>query len=76
MKETKNTYRPAPQLLNAVEASVRLGLSPKTLANWRSSGGGPRFVKIGAGVVRYPVAEIDAWVERHLLENTSQQTAA
>jgi hypothetical protein len=36
-------------------------LQPKTLANWRSSGGGPPFYKIGSRVL-YDDADVDAWL--------------
>jgi hypothetical protein len=42
--------------LSAAEAAVRLGLEPGTLANWRWSGQGPRFVKVG-GRVRYRLCD-------------------
>jgi len=35
-------------------------ISIKTFANWRSTGRGPNFMKVGARVF-YPAAEIYAW---------------
>ena len=32
----------------------------RTLANWRSTGEGPRYTKIG-GRVLYPVADVTSW---------------
>jgi hypothetical protein len=40
-------------LADPQNAAVFLGLKVKTLANWRSEGRGPPWVKIG-GRVRYP----------------------
>lgn len=34
-------------LLRPEEFAAMLGLSPRTLANWRSKGNGPTYVKIG-----------------------------
>lgn len=34
-------------LLTPSELAVMLGMSPRTLANWRSTGKGPPYVKIG-----------------------------
>ena len=34
-----------------------------TLANWRTYGRGPAYVRLGR-LVRYPVAELEAWIER------------
>lgn len=36
----------------------RWGVTTKTLANWRSRGTGPTYVKVG-GMVRYPMADVE-----------------
>ena len=46
--------RTRTQFLTPAQMAERLGVKPKTLANQRSSGTGPKFVKVG-GAVRYPV---------------------
>ncbi len=38
-------------------------ISPRTLANWRSSGEGPAFTKIG-GRVLYPLDKVMEWEEK------------
>lgn len=45
-------------------ASVYVGVSEKTLANWRSLDRGPTFVKIG-GAVTYRVEDLDAFIAAH-----------
>lgn len=40
--------------LTPEEMAERMGVTVKTLANQRSAGNGPKFVKVG-GAVRYPV---------------------
>lgn len=35
-------------------------VTERTLANWRSTGQGPRFVKIG-GRVMYPIVRVIEW---------------
>ena len=53
------------RLVNERDAGEYLGGIPvKTMRNWRSRGEGPSFVKLGA-LVRYDVADLDAYVERH-----------
>ncbi len=42
------------------EAARYLRLELRTLVNWRSRGGGPRYRKHGGHVV-YHVADLDAW---------------
>ena len=51
--------------LNQNELASRWGMSPRTLENWRSTGKGPAYVKIG-GQVRYKFEDIKK------LEETSQ----
>mgnify|MGYP000853008536 FL=1 len=35
------------RLLTPLQAAKFLGVSPRTLANWRSRGGGPKYTKLG-----------------------------
>lgn len=51
-------------LATPVEVAAFLGgdFSEKTLANWRSQGKGPRFVKLGGGRIRYDWADVQGWV--------------
>lgn len=56
--------------LSAREAASRLGLEPGTLANWRWSGQGPRFVKIG-GRVRYRLSDLSIWLDQQTRRSTS-----
>jgi hypothetical protein len=46
--------------LNQVELSRRWSLSPRTLEGWRSSGSGPKYLKIGGRVV-YRLEDIEAF---------------
>lgn len=43
------------------QVADQLGVKPKTLANWRSMGIGPRWFRVG-GRVMYRQAEIDRWL--------------
>ena len=48
------------------ELAVELGVSTRTLANWRWSGVGPRYTKLGDGrtsPVRYRRTDVDAWLK-------------
>lgn len=49
------------ELLTAGDVAQTLGLSAGTLANWRSVGMGPTFVKVG-GRVRYRASSVNTWV--------------
>ena len=59
-----------PLHLTPREAADRLRTSANTLANWRTKGGGPRFIKLGRKVL-YPVAEIEAFEQRGLRQSTA-----
>ena len=60
-------------LLPEQRAAERLGLSVKTLRNWRVSGAGPCFVKLGR-CVRYRDADITAFIQGRLQISTSVQS--
>lgn len=46
------------RFLTPVEAGYLLGLSPKTLQNWRALGRGPRYIRHGSQIV-YLKRDID-----------------
>ena len=41
--------------------------SVNTLNNWRSIGRGPKFVKFGRGIVKYPISEIETY-EKNIIK--------
>lgn len=47
-------------------ARYRGSITIRTLANWRSTGEGPRYTKIG-GRVLYPVDAVKTWEESRTL---------
>lgn len=55
--------------MNSADAADYLGLSPKTLQNWRVKGDGPPYVRHGqtGGRVSYRVVDLDAYLEEHLV---------
>lgn len=61
------THRNTPEstterFLRRTEAANRLGISPKTLANWALLGRGPKGRKLSAKLVVYSLADVDAYV--------------
>jgi predicted DNA-binding transcriptional regulator AlpA len=49
------------ELVDEAEAALMLGVSRRTMQNWRQDGTGPRYFKIGAGErggVRYSRQEV------------------
>ena len=53
----------ATELLTDIDVAGALKMSRQTLANWRSAGRGPRFIKIGDRSVRYRRTDIEKWIE-------------
>ena len=60
--------------LTGDEVAQRLHMSTKTLANWRVSGEGPRFIKAGRRILD-PMPEIEAWEQSRLVRSTSEAWA-
>ena len=60
MFSTNGTEPTASPFLTEEQAAARLGLSPRTLRNWRCSGYGPKALKLG-GAVRYHADALDGW---------------
>lgn len=54
-------------LLTPEEVAQRLRVSVLTLANWRSAGRGPAFVKVGR-TVRYEESAIEAYLKQQTVE--------
>lgn len=55
------------ELLTAAELAKRWRgqIAEGTLANWRSQGKGPRFLKM-SGVILYPLDRIEEYEKKHL----------
>lgn len=51
-------------LLTPAELADMTGFGTQTLANWRSEGKGPGYKKIGR-MIRYPVADVEEWLETY-----------
>ncbi len=62
------------ELLTERDAAPRCGVSPKTLANWRVLGRGPRFIKAG-GRIAYDPADIETWKADRRVNSTSEAVA-
>lgn len=49
-------------LVDEREAAAILGVSKKTIANWRWRGEGPAWIRVGQRLVRYSRADLAAFV--------------
>jgi predicted DNA-binding transcriptional regulator AlpA len=52
----------AADLLTEAETAPVVRLSPKTLANMRSRGEGPPYVRISNRAIRYSRRQVERWV--------------
>lgn len=59
-----------PMHLLPKEVAARLRINVGTLANWRTAGCGPKFIKFGHKIL-YPLSEIEAFEKASLRSNTT-----
>lgn len=58
-------------LIGENEAGEFLGISPRTLQQWRQRGCGPKYVSISRRCVKYRLTDLDLWAESRLAASTS-----
>lgn len=73
-KKTNNAMTPQQKSYltpNEVCDRYKGKITLKTLANWRTTGGGPKFSRLG-GRILYPELEVERWETRHTVSSTSE----
>jgi len=58
-------------LLSLKQACNYLGVSRETLAHWRVSGSGPKFIKVNR-IVAYDLKDIEDWLDARRVSSTSE----
>lgn len=58
-------------LIDEQRAANFLSISARTLRNWRTRGGGPKFVKVSARCIRYRMQDLLDWAEKKTRRSTS-----
>lgn len=58
-------------LLDERAAATALGMTPRTMSNWRRVGGGPPFIRVSSRCIRYRVADLESWAAERLRTSTS-----
>ena len=55
-----------------------LGVSSRTLANWRTQGIGPAFVRVGAVRSRtlYRIDDLNTWLDNNRVETSGSKAVA
>ncbi|WP_424982085.1 helix-turn-helix domain-containing protein [Maritalea sp. S77] len=74
-RSSKRTGRPqynSDDMLTPDKAAKVLSLSVKTLANMRSAGGGPVFLKLANRTIRYRYSDLEVFIANSAKQNTSQ----
>lgn len=61
----------AKLLLTPEDLADRWNLTETTLSQWRWNGRGPRFIKVGKGIL-YRLSEIEHFEDQHTCKNTSE----
>ena len=61
--------------VDSARAALILGLSPQTLANWRTLGSGPPFCKLGRRTL-YHRADLEKWALARRRTSTSSAPEA
>lgn len=70
-----NTTAPVSPLLTAEQAGGYLKLNPRTLANWRVLGRGPKYVRVGRRPY-YRLPDLEVWLAEHHFAHTAAERAA
>ena len=64
--------------VSANEAAAMLGVSSRTLANWRTLGIGPAFVRVGRVHSRtlYRIDDLNTWLDNNRVETSGSKAVA
>jgi predicted DNA-binding transcriptional regulator AlpA len=63
------------RIFRTPEAARYLGLAVSTLEKRRVSGGGPRWVRLGARAVGYDISDLDEFIDQNYRRSTSDPGA-
>lgn len=63
----------SPRHLSTKLAAEFVGLAPKTLANMRSDGIGPDYIRNLGGRITYDERELERWREAQIVERVSHR---
>jgi len=60
---------PPPEWLTTEQTAALTGFSPRALQSMRQRGEGPPYTRLGAKLIRYPLAGVREWLERGLVSS-------
>lgn len=76
MTQPVNLPAGTDRLISTREAALATGLSTAWFERKRWSGGGPEYIKLPGGAVRYRESALKAWFDAHVRTSTSEQSAS
>jgi excisionase family DNA binding protein len=74
--DTKPATLVLDALLTPEDVAKRLGISPETLAQWRSQGRGMPYVKLGRNLVRYEESALKNWIDEHRVHDPEEPSGS
>jgi excisionase family DNA binding protein len=74
--EVRSMQEVSDRLLSTREVAARLGVSVRTVQDWRYRGGGPPGVALGRKTVRYSQAELERWLAEKREQEAARDGAA
>jgi len=60
------------QYLSTEQTALYIGVSVRTLEDWRRQGTGPDFAPLSAKLVRYRVCDVDEWFAAKLRKDRAE----
>ena len=63
---------PVVPMWTTADVADRLQVHPDSVRRWRVTGGGPPFIKLPKGGVRYDPAKVNEWIEAQARRSTSE----
>lgn len=69
-----HTETPHPILYDERQAAAALGMTPRTMQEWRRTGEGPPFVRISSRCIRYRPNDLVTWAADRLRTSTNDDS--
>lgn len=63
MAMLNNNAQVKDKMLNEFELAKELNINVKTIRRWRLFNRGPRFLKVGGKLARYPASAVKEWLD-------------
>jgi predicted DNA-binding transcriptional regulator AlpA len=75
IEQHPTTASNSKHIVNTEAAAHLLNVSAVTLAKWRVTGEGPRFLKFGRSV-KYRISDLEEWIQDQQRESTAEYKQA